>query len=187
MNLPSDVPPQTYALLSLVQAHLRHLDKLEGDTLPSPQWEAALESKRTVAAAKAPGLAITPEDIPMIVGTGSPDRGRRLYASMPVTADIAALADESDVALFAYNRRGRLQPANRTARRAQPRDWYPPAKAIAPLRVIDDTVWEPVAAATGDTGRPGIAEAAAGWLVLLALIALLAGAAYLALRYLDIV
>jgi hypothetical protein len=186
MNMPSDVPPQAYALLSLVQAHLRHLDKAEGTPLPSPQWEATVASARTVAAVKAPGLEITAEDIPMIIGTGSPDRRRRLYASMPVSAPVAALADESDVALFAYNRRGRLQAANRTAARAQPRAWYPPAKAIAPMRIIDDAMWEPVAAATGDTGRPSLAEAAAGWLVLLALIALLAGAVYLALRYFDV-
>lgn len=186
MNMPSDVPPQTYALLSLVQAHLRHLDKVEGETLPSPQWEATVESTRTVAAVKAPGLEVTAEDIPMIVGTGSPDRKRRLYATMPVTSEVAALADESEVALFAYNRRGRLQPANRTASQAQSRAWYPPAKALAPMRIIGDAVWEPVAAATGDTGRPGVFEAAAGWLVLLAVIALIAGAAYLALRYFGI-
>lgn len=186
MNMSSDVPPQAYALLSLVQAHLRHLDKIEGETLPSPQWEATVQSARTVAAVKAPGLAITAEDIPMIMGTGAPDRKRRLYASMPVSAPVAALADESEVALFAYNRRGRLQPANRVAARTQARAWYPPAKAIAPMRIIDDAVWEPVAAATGDTGRPSLVEAAAGWLVLLTLIALLAGAAWLALWYFGI-
>ncbi|MCD0445118.1 hypothetical protein LO763_15990 [Glycomyces sp. A-F 0318] len=186
MNMPSDVPPQTYALLSLVQAHLRHLDKTEGQTLPSPQWEATVESARTVAAVKAPGLEATAEDIPMIIGTGSPDRRRRLYTSMPVSPPVAALADESEVALFAYNRRGRLQPANRTATQAQPRAWYPPAKAIAPMRILDDAVWEPVVAATGDTGRPSVFEAAAGWLVLLLLIAFLAGTAWLALWYFDI-
>ncbi|SDD01334.1 hypothetical protein [Glycomyces harbinensis] len=186
MNMPSDVPPQTYALLSLVQAHLRHLDKVEGETLPSPQWEATVESTRTVAAVKSPGLEVTAEDIPMIVGTGSPDRKRRLYATMPVSAQVAALADDSEVALFAYNRRGRLQPANRTAAQTQSRAWYPPAKVLAPMRIIDEAVWEPVAAATGDAGRPGVFEAAAGWLVLLVLIALIAGAAYFALWYFDV-
>ncbi|RRR98314.1 hypothetical protein [Glycomyces terrestris] len=183
MNMPPDVPPQTYALLSLVQAHLRHLDKVEGEYLPVPQWEAAVESARTVAAVKAPGVEVTAEDVPMIVGTGSPDRRRRLYTSMPVAADVALLADESEVAVFSYNRRGRLQPANRTALDAQARAWYPPAKTIAPLRVLDEAVWEPVAAATGDSGRPGVFEAAAGWLVLLVLIAFLGGTAYLALWY----
>lgn len=185
MNMPSDVPPQAFALLSLVQAHLKHLDKVEGEILGSPQWEATVESSRTVAAAKAPGIEVTAADIPMIVGTGSPDRKRRLYTTMPVNAEIAALADESDVALFAYNRRGRLQPANRTATQDQARAWYPPAKALAPMRIIDDTVWEPVAAATGDSGRPGILEAAAGWLVLLAVVAVIAAAVYLALRFFD--
>jgi hypothetical protein len=187
MNTPSDVPPQTFALLSLVQAHLKHLDKVEGEVLASPQWEAAVESARTVAAVKAPGLEVTAADIPMIVGTGSPDRRRRLYASMPVSAEVAALADESEVALFAYNRRGRLQPANRIAAEAQSRAWYPPAKAIAPMRIIDDTVWAEVAAGGGDPGRPSIIEAAAGWLVLLGLITLLATAAYLILWYFHIV
>jgi len=187
MNMPSDVPPQTYALLSLVQAHLRHLDKVEGETLPSPQWEATVESTRTVAAVKSPGLEVTAEDIPMIVGTGSPDRRRRLYASMPVSSGIADLADESEVALFAYNRRGRLQAANRTATEAQARPWYPPAKALAPMRIIDETVWAPVVAATGDTGRPGILEAAAGWLVLLTVIAFIGAAAYLALWFFHVI
>lgn len=187
MNMPPDVPPQAYALLSLLQAHLKHLDKVEGEILPSPQWEATVESTRTVAAVKAPGLEVTAEDIPMIVGTGSPDRRRRLYASMPVSPRVAALADESEVALFAYNRRGRLQPANRTATASQSRPWYPPAKAIAPMRIIDDAVWEPVVAATGDTGRPSLAEAAAGWLVLLIFIVLLGAAAYAALWYFHIV
>ena len=85
MNMPPDVPPQTYALLSLVQAHLKHLDKVEGQVIGSPQWEATVESTKAVAAAKSPGLAITAEDVPMIVGTGSPDRKRRLYATMPVS------------------------------------------------------------------------------------------------------
>ncbi|MCC3763292.1 hypothetical protein K3N28_09435 [Glycomyces sp. TRM65418] len=187
MNTPSDVPPQTYALISLVQAHLKHLDKVEGEVLASPQWEAAVESTRTVAAVKAPGTAITAADIPMIVGTGSPDRQRRLYATMPVSAEIAALADESEVALFAYNRRGRLQPANRTAGRAQSRAWYPPAKAIAPMRIIDDAVWAEVLAGGGDPGRPSVFEAAAGWLVLLIATALLATAAYLILEYFHLV
>jgi hypothetical protein len=187
MNMSPDVPPQAYALLSLLQAHLKHLDKVEGEVLPSPQWEATVESSRTVAAVKAPGVEVTAEDIPMIVGTGSPQRQRRLYASMPVSPQVAALADESEVALFSYNRRGRLQPANRTATTAQSRPWYPPAKAIAPMRIIDEAVWEPVVAATGDTGRPGIAEAAAGWLVLLALIILIGAAAYGALWYFHIV
>lgn len=187
MNMPSDVPPQTYALLSLVQAHLKHLDKVEGEVLESPQWEATVESTRTVAAVKAPGLEVTAADIPMIVGTGSPDRKRRLYTTMPVSTEIAGLADESEVALFAYNRRGRLQPANRTATQSQSRAWYPPAKALAPMRIIDETVWAPVAAATGDTGRPGILEAAAGWLVLLAVIAFIVAAAYLALWYFHII
>jgi hypothetical protein len=187
MNTPSDVPPQTFALLSLVQAHLKHLDKVEGEILASPQWEATVESARTVAAVKAPGIEVTAADIPMIVGTGSPDRKRRLYATMPVSAEIAALADESEVALFAYNRRGRLQPANRTATQAQSRAWYPPAKAIAPMRIIDDTVWAEVLAGGGDPGRPSVFEAAAGWLVLLGLIALLGAAAYLVLWYFHIV
>ncbi|THV26255.1 hypothetical protein [Glycomyces paridis] len=186
MNLPSDVPPQAYALLNLLQAHLKHLDKVQGEALPSPQWEATVESTRTVAAVKAPGQEVTAADIPMIVGTGSPDRRRRLYTSMPVPPDVAALADESEVALFAYNRRGRLQPANRTATEAQSRAWYPPAKAIAPMRILDETVWEPVAAATGDSGRPSLLEAAAGWLVLLIVIAFIAAIAYLGLWYFDI-
>ena len=187
MNMPPDVPPQTYALLSLVQAHLKHLDKVEGQVIGSPQWEATVESTKAVAAAKSPGLAITAVDVPMIVGTGSPDRKRRLYATMPVSPEIAALADESEVALFAYNRHGRLQPANRTASHSQSRAWYPPAKAIAPMRIIDDAVWEPVVAATGDSGRPGIMEAAAGWLVLLIVIAFIAAAGYLLLWFFDIV
>lgn len=187
MNMPPDVPPQTYALLSLVQAHLKHLDKVEGEVIGSPQWEATVESTKSVVAAKSPGLAITAADIPMIVGTGSPDRKRRLYATMPVSPEIAALADESEVALFAYNRRGRLQPANRTAAQSQARAWYPPAKALAPMRIIDDAVWEPVVAATGDSGRPGIMEAAAGWLVLLAVIACILAAGYLVLWYFHIV
>ncbi|HEX2146021.1 MAG TPA: hypothetical protein VHG10_16095 [Glycomyces sp.] len=187
MNMPSDVPPQTFALLSLVQAHLKHLDKVEGELLASPQWEAAVESRRAVVAVKAPGSAVTAADIPMIVGTGSRDRKRRLYASMPVSAEIAALADESEVALFAYNRRGRLQPANRTATGTQARAWYPPAKAIAPMRIIDETVWEPMIAAGGDPGRPSVFEAAAGWLVLLIVIAFIGAAAYLALWYFHIV
>lgn len=187
MNSPSDVPPQAYALLSLLQAHLKHLDKVEGQALPSPQWEATVESSRTVAAVKAPGLAVTTSDVPMIVGTGSPDRKRRLYTSMPVAPEIAALADESEVAVFAYNRRGRLQPVNRTAAAVQARAWYPPAKAIAPMRILGDNVWESVAAATGDTGRPSIVEAAAGWLVLLILIAFLGGLAYLALWYFNLI
>ena len=186
MNMPSDVPPQAFALLSLVQAHLKHLDRVEGEILPSLQWETTVESTRTVAAVKAPGLEVTAADIPMIMGTGSPDRKRRLYATMPVNPQIAALADESEVALFSYNRRGRLQPVNQTATEHQARAWYPPAKAIAPMRIIDESVWEPVAAATGDTGRPGILEAAAGWLVLLILIALVVGAAYAALWFFDI-
>ncbi|GAA2308601.1 hypothetical protein GCM10009853_077550 [Glycomyces scopariae] len=187
MNMPSDVPPQTYALLSLVQAHLRHLDRTDGDHLPVPQWEAAVESARTVAAAKAPGVEVTAADVPMIVGTGAPDRRRRLYTSMPVDDAVAALADESEVALFSYNRRGRLQAANRTALADQARAWYPPAKALAPMRILDESVWEPVAAAGGDAGRPGMFEAAAGWLVLLVLIAFLGATAYLALWYFHIV
>lgn len=187
MNTPPDVPPQTFALLSLVQAHLKHLDKVEGEILASPQWEAAVESTRTVAAVKAPGLEVTAADVPMIVGTGSPDRRRRLYTAMPVSAEVAALADESEVAVFAYNRRGRLQPANRTAARAQSRAWYPPAKAIAPMRIIDEAVWARVVAGGGDPGRPSILEAAAGWLVLIGLIVLLGTAAYLALWYFQII
>lgn len=187
MNMPSDVPPQAYAPLSLLQAHLKHLDKVEGAPLPSPQWEATVESSRTVAAVTAPGIAVTAADVPMIVGTGSPDRKRRLYTSMPVAPEVAALADESEVAVFAYNRRGRLQPANRTAAAAQSRAWYPPAKAIAPLRVLDDTAWATTTAATGDTGRPSVFEAAAGWIVLLILIAFLASLAYIAIWYFDLI
>ena len=128
------------------------------------------------------GGAVTP----IAVTTGSPDRRRHLYASMPCGPELAALADESEVALFTYNRRGRIQPANRTATARQSRAWYAPSKAIAPMRLIGDEAWEPVVAATGETGRPGILEAAAGWLVLLLLIAFLGAVAYAGLHFFDI-
>jgi hypothetical protein len=54
------------------------------------------------------------------------------------------------------------------------------------MRIIDDAVWAPVTAATGDSGRPGIMEAAAGWLVLLSVIAFIVAAGYLALWFFDL-
>ncbi|THV33406.1 hypothetical protein [Glycomyces buryatensis] len=187
MNLVPDVPPQSYALLSLLRAHLKHLDRIEAEPLDSPQWAAAVESPRTVAAVKAPSETATTADVTMIIGTGSPDRRRCLYTAMPTPASVATLADESEVAIFLYNRRGRLQPANRTASAIQSRAWYPPAKAIAPMRIVGDEAWGVVAEATGDSGHPGIFEAAAGWLVLLAVIAFLGAAAYLALKFFGVI
>jgi len=186
MEIVPNVPPRAYALLSLMRSHLRHLEKAEAEPLTTPQWSASAQTARTVAGIKPPGEAIGAEDIPMIIGTGSPGRGRHLYSSMPCPPAVASLADESEVAIFTYNRRGRIQPANRTAQARQSRAWYPPAKALAPLRLIDDEEWAPVVAATGETGRPGVFEAAAGWLVLLVFLAFLAGSVYLALRFFDI-
>ena len=187
MDIAPNVPPHAYALLSLMRSHLRHLEKDDAEPLTTPQWTAAAESARTVAGIKYPGEAIEAGDIPMIIGTGAPERRRHLYSSMPCPPDVAARADESEVAIFTYNRRGRIQPANRTAESRQSRAWYPPAKAIAPMRLIGDEVWEPVVAATGESGRPGIFEAAAGWLVLLLLILFLGASAYFALTFFDII
>lgn len=185
MDIAPNVPPHAYALLNLMVTHLRHLEKDDAAHLPSPQWTAAAESSRTVAAIKFPGEEIETADIPMIIGTGSPGLRRHLYSSMPVSAEIAAQADESEVALFSYNRRGRIQPTNRTAAASQAKPWYLPAKAMAPMRLIDDRHWEPVAAATGESG-PRVFDAIGGWIVLLILIAFLTGSAYVALRYFGI-
>ncbi|WP_026924706.1 hypothetical protein [Glycomyces arizonensis] len=187
MEIAPNVPPHAYALLSLMRSHLGHLEKDDAQPLATPQWTAAVQTARTVAGIKYPGEAVETDDITMIIGTGAPERRRHLYSSMPCTPTVAALADESEVALFTYNRRGRIQAANRTATALQTRAWYPPAKAIAPMRLIGDEVWEPVVQATGETGRPGVFEAAAGWLVLLVFLLFLAGATYLALWYFDII
>lgn len=187
MEIVPNVPPHAYALLSLMRSHLRHLEKDDAEPLITPQWSATAQTARTVAAIKFPGEAIGAEDVPMIIGTGAPGRGRHLYSSMPCPPAVAALADESEVAVFTYNRRGRIQPVNRTAQARQNRAWYAPAKAIAPMRLIGDEEWEPVVQATGETGRPGLFEAAAGWLVLLVLLVFLAGSAYLALRFFDVI
>ena len=186
MDIAPDVPPHAYALLNLMATHLHHLEKDEASHLKSPQWMAAVETARTVAAIKSPGEAVAATDIPMIVGTGPAGLRRHLYSTMPVGSDIATLADESDVALFYYNRRGRIQPANRTAEACQPKSWYLPAKAMAPMRLLDDERWEPVAAATGDSSRR-LLDAIGGWTILLLLIAFLAGAAYLALAHFDLI
>ncbi|WP_026931680.1 hypothetical protein [Glycomyces tenuis] len=194
MNLVPDLAPDNYALLRLMLAHLRHLEKKNGERLSAPQWTIAAQSAKTVAAAKFPGHVIDPDDIPMIIGTGAPGRHRHLYTSMPCPPSVAAAADESDVAIFIYNRRGRIQPANRTATARQPRPWYPPAKADVPMGMMSDAAWGPVEQAIGETdtmgdetGRPGVFEAAAGWLVLLVFLVFLAGSAYLALWFFDIV
>ncbi|MCH7231522.1 hypothetical protein L0U85_11770 [Glycomyces sp. L485] len=187
MDIAPNVPPHAYALLSLMRSHLRHLEKVDAEPLATPQWTAAAESARTVAGIKYPGEAVTAQDIPMIVGTGAPQRRRHLYCSMPCTPAVAAKADECEVAIFTYNRRGRIQPANRTADERQSRAWYPPAKAIAPMRLIGNEAWEPVVEATGESGRPGVFEAASGWLVLLLLIAFLGTSAYFALRFTGII
>ncbi|GAB3233988.1 hypothetical protein GCM10027447_30780 [Glycomyces halotolerans] len=183
MDIAPNVPPHAFALQSLMRSHLRHLDKDDADGLATPQWTAAVESARTVAAIKPPGRELGAGDIPMIVGTGSPHVKRHLYCSMPCSQELATKADESEVAIFTYNRRGRIQPVNRTAADRQAKAWYPPAKAIAPMRLFDDEHWEPVVQATGDSGRPSLFEAAAGWVVLLLLIAFLGASGYMALRF----
>lgn len=187
MNTAPNVPPHTHALLNLIRGHLQHLEKDNARTLTAPQWTATAQTTRTVAGIKFPGETIETDDIPKIIGTGAPGRRRHLYTSMPCTSAVAALADASEVAIYTYNRRGRIQAANRTAATRQPRAWYLPAKTLAPMRLIGDEAWEPVVQATGETGRPSIFEAAAGWLVLLILLIFLAGSTYLALRFFDII
>lgn len=187
MNTAPNVPPHTHALLSLMHGHLHHLEKDHARTLTVPQWAATVQTDRTVAGIKPPGETIEADDIPKIIGTGAPQRRRHLYTSMPCTPTVTALADESEVAIYTYNRRGRIQAANRTAAARQTRTWYLPAKALAPMRLIGDEAWEPVVQATGETGRPSLFEAAAGWFVLLLLLLFLAGSTYLALHLFDII
>lgn len=185
-SLPN-VSPHSYALFCLTQAHLRHLEKSDAELLTTVQWTTAAQTPETVACVKLPGEVIEAEDIPMAIGTGAPDRRRHLYSSTPCPPSVAAAADESEVAIFTYNRRGRIQPANSTAESRQSRAWYPSAKSIAPMSLFDDQVWEPATETTEGTGRPGVFEAAAGWLVLLVLLVFLAGSAYLALWYFDVI
>ncbi|WP_460498774.1 hypothetical protein [Glycomyces tarimensis] len=186
MDIAPNVPPHAYALLSLMRSHLRHLEKEPAEPLATPQWTASAQTARTVAAIKYPGEVIAAEDVPMIIGTGPLERRRLLYSSMPCPPAVAERADESEVAIFTYNRRGRIEPANRTAEARQARAWYPPAKAIAPMRLIGDEAWQPVVDATGASGRPSVFEAAAGWIVLLTLIAFLAGSVYFAMDFFGV-
>jgi hypothetical protein len=186
MDIVPNVPPHTHALVSLARSHLRHLEKDDAETLSTPQWTAAAQSAKTVAALKPPGQPIEAEDIPMVIGTGEADRRRHLYSSTPCAPSVAAAADESEVAVFIYNRRGRIQAANRTAAARQPRAWYPPFKTVSAMRMMGDEAWGSAERNDGESGRPGIFEAAAGWLVLLVFLVFLAGTAYLALRFFDV-